>query len=70
VQDNIRYFREISGKSVAAITAIFNNDAAKESADILKVLQEARIPVFPSYEHAASALMNVLTYNKNRDMEK
>jgi acyl-CoA synthetase (NDP forming) len=66
VMDNIRYFREISGKFVAAIVAIFNPDAAQESADVLKALQEAGIPVFSSYEYAATALMNVLEYNKRR----
>lgn len=66
VTDNIRYFREISGKSVAAITSLYNPDAAKESAEVLKALQKVGIPVFPSYEYATTALLNVLEYNKTR----
>lgn len=64
--DLLEHFRQKTDKPVVAIVSLHNEDAERETREIMLKLQSIGIPAFPSIQRGALALRNALNYYDRR----
>jgi hypothetical protein len=62
----LQHFRQKTDKPVVVIVSLHNEDAEKETREIMLKLQSIGIPAFPSIQRGALALRNALNYYERR----